>query len=167
MNTETWTFPLKDWSFQSIPEGDHNGAFGKVRKYDIHTGVDLYCEPNTEVFAVEDGEVIAIEEFTGPNADSPWWYDTQAVLVKGKSGVILYGEVTAPDIEVGLFLKRGMLFAFTKQVLKKDKGLPMCMLHFELYTSNIIESVWWKLNDTQPENLLNPTKKLQESLCSA
>lgn len=166
MSDKPWSFPLECWSFPLIPDGDHRGAFGKVRKHDIHTGVDLYCPINTKIFAVEGGRVIAIENFTGPDADdpSPWWHDTQALLVEGESGVVLYGEVMIPDIiNVGHPVKKGELIAFSRQVLKKDKGLPMCMLHFELYKPGTVESVWWLPKDKQPENLLNPTDKLREA----
>ncbi len=179
-----WTWPLSSWSFVEIPlwqrpvvDGNfipHMGAFRAVRKHDIHTGVDLYCDPETPVFAVEDGTVVAVENFTGPNADDPcpWWNDTEALLVEGKSGVVLYGE-----IEVGMHtplghickgsrIKEGQQIGVAKPVLKKDKGRPMCMLHFELYERGTKESVWWKLGDPQPENLLNPTSKLMESFRS-
>jgi murein DD-endopeptidase MepM/ murein hydrolase activator NlpD len=173
-----WSFPLRkcDWDLE-LPQGDHPGAFGAVRKFDIHTGVDLYCDEGTPVYAVEDGEVIAIEEFTGPNAESPWWHETLAVLVKGESGVVGYGEVSIgfvptienpPFIKVGELVKRGDLIGWTKQVLKKDKGKPMCMLHLELYLPKTTETVWWRKEgekanwwkDTKPPCLLDPTEKL-------
>lgn len=52
---------------------DDEGMFGAVRKYDIHTGVDLYCEEGSLVSEYEDGIVVAIEDFTGVKANSPWW----------------------------------------------------------------------------------------------
>jgi len=179
---DNWFFPIKDFTHQ-IPQDNHPGAFGTVRKFDIHTGVDLYCPEGTGVFAVEDGIVIAIEEFTGPNAESPWWHETWAVLVKGKSGVVVYGEVEIPWIErteksarvlrmigieqesgpylvVGDTVEKGDPLAKTKQVLKKNKGKPMCMLHLELYTPETIETVWWKKDKAKPKCLLDPTQYL-------
>ena len=44
--------------------------------------------------------MVAIEAFTGPGAGSPWWHDTEAVLVEGESGVVLYGELV-PCVKVG------------------------------------------------------------------
>jgi hypothetical protein len=46
------TFPLKNYKYE-IPTGNHFGAFGTTRKFDIHTGVDLYCNEGDEVFAME------------------------------------------------------------------------------------------------------------------
>jgi hypothetical protein len=43
-------------------------------------------------------------------------------------------------------------------VLKKDKGLPMTMLHVELYEKGAREAVIWGLGDNQPQTLLDPSK---------
>lgn len=156
-----WTWPLKAWSFRNIPVGNHPGAFGVERKHDIHTGVDLYCPHDAEIVAVESGHVVGVEHFTGPGADdpSPWWNDTWAVLVEGLSGVVLYGELY-PHVQVGDFVEAGERIGFSRTVLKKDKGKPMCMLHFELYKHSTRESVWWKLGESIPKRLRNPTSKL-------
>ena len=193
----TWFFPLKNYQHQ-IPQDEHPGAFGAVRKFDVHTGVDLYCPEGTPIFAVEDGRVITIEIFTGPRAESPWWYETLAILVEGESGVVCYGEVEnkwipkltdrqgkrygmtsnriksyqkqnpdqvgAPYLVEGDIVNRGDLLTWSKQVLKKDKGKPMCMLHFELYQHGTDETVWWKRDEPKPENLLDPTLKLIATL---
>lgn len=91
-----WTFPLEQWDGY-IPKSQegHPGAFGAIRKYDIHTGVDLYVQQHNSntVKAVEDGVVVSVVDFTGPAAESPWWNATKAILLEGKSGVVCYGEV--------------------------------------------------------------------------
>ena len=85
------------------------------------TSIDLYCEKGTRVLAVEDGEVISIEDFTGPKAGYPWWNDTQAVLVLGKSGIVVYGEVS-PKVKVGDKVLKGQQVAVVEiPVLKKFK----------------------------------------------
>jgi len=68
-------FPLKDYKHE-IPTGDALGAFGVTRKHDMHTGVDLYCNEGDEVRAMCDGQIVAIEWFTGPSVQMPWWNDT-------------------------------------------------------------------------------------------
>lgn len=155
----TWIWPLKSEPWMP----GKRGSFGAVRTYDVHTGVDLYCELGAEVMAVEDGQVISIENFTGPNADdpSPWWNDTKAILVRGPSGVILYGEVE-PQVKVGDFVKTGQVIAAVEDsVIRKYKGRPMVMLHFELMKPEATISQWWKLGDPQPEVLLDPTPHLK------
>lgn len=65
-------FPLKNYNFK-IPQGNHPGAFGFKRKHDFHTGIDLYCNDFDSVFAIEDGIIVNIEQFTGPEVGSDWW----------------------------------------------------------------------------------------------
>ncbi len=159
-------FPLKKYS-GPIPEGDHPGAFGAVRKHDVHTGVDLYCEDGDDVYAIEEGEVIAIEKFTGEWAGSPWWNNTSAVLIEGESGIILYGEVY-PGRHIYLHKKVycGEYIGSVQTVLKKNKGQPMSMLHMELYSKSEsdISSVTWNLNEPKPDRLEDITQLLIEAI---
>lgn len=143
--------PLKEISMP--PE---EGQFGAIRKHDVHTGIDLYAEVGTKVFAMEAGTVVANVPFTGIPAESPWWLDTNAVMVEGESGVILYGEL-ASNLKEGDYVFEGDLIGTVLRVLKKDKGKPLAMLHLELYTAGTKEPVWWYLNEPKPENLLDPT----------
>ena len=154
-----WCWPLKGCT-PLFP--DEPGKFGTARTHDIHTGVDLYCALGTEVVAVEDGEVISIEGFTGPNADdpSPWWNDTDAILIRGKSGVVVYGEVSA-CVKEGDTVKAGQPVAvIANSVLKKFKERPMVMLHIELMVADAEETVWWKLDEDRPKTLLDPSGQL-------
>ena len=140
----------KPINLSSIP---NQGRFGGVRKYDIHTGVDLYCDQNDLVYAIESGFVVGINWFTRLNAGSPWWNDTKCVLVSGKSGVILYGEVN-PTVTVGDYITEGSIIGNVLTVLRKDKGLPMTMLHIELYKHEYRgEGEWWEVE--RPPMLLN------------
>ena len=72
--------PLKKFT---VPNYDSNkqGMFGATRKYDIHTGIDLYCEENDRVYSEVDGVVHKIHPFTGAIANSPWWNDTYAIMI--------------------------------------------------------------------------------------
>lgn len=160
---ESWTWPLPGVDCE-IPIGTHQGAFGAIRKHDIHTGVDLYCNRGQSVVAMEDGRVISIENFTGPHAGTPWWKNTKAVLVKGSSGIIVYGEISPVDkIKVGDKVRAGKKIGKVLRVLRKNKGLPMYMLHLELYSSNIKETVVWNHNSEKPEFLINPTEIIQKA----
>ena len=132
-----WLFPLKQCP--GIPLNFHPGAFGFPRKKGMsrHTGVDLYSTEGDPVLAVEDGVVVSVEAFTGPQDNSPWWLDTDAVLVEGKSGVICYGEVI-PDVEVGQAVRRGQEIAQVSTVILEGRERPdipghsRSMLHIEL-----------------------------------
>jgi murein DD-endopeptidase MepM/ murein hydrolase activator NlpD len=158
-----WLWPLPGADRVTSYQGD----FGAIRKHDIHTGVDIYCDPQQLVVAVEDGEVVSIENFTGENANppSPWWNDTKAVLVEGNSGVVVYGEINPLEsIKVGQKVKVGKILGKVITVLKKDKGTPMTMLHIELYKKGTRETTVWHLGEEQPENLLNPMSHLDSSI---
>lgn len=139
---------------ESFKETPLPGRFGAIRKHDIHTGFDFYCPIGTEIPALESGVVVAIESFTGEKAGSPWWHETQAVLVEGPSGVILYGEIL-PKVKVGQEIRAKEIIGTVLQVLKRDKGKPLAMLHLEWYTSGTKKSVWWYHNEPQPKNILN------------
>ena len=53
-------------------------------------------------------------------------------------------------------VSKGELLGRIKPVLKKDKGIvPVNMLHLELYKKSTKKSVWWKLNEKRPNNLLD------------
>lgn len=152
-----WAWPLPG-SDRFIPETGHAGSFGAVRKFDIHCGVDLYCDLNQEVVAVEDGVVVALDIFTGVLAGSPWWNETYAVYVEGESGVVVYGEIKPTEkMTPGCKVKRGDLIGNVITVLRKDKGLPMNMLHLELHKKGTRTWQWWNLESPKPDTLIDPT----------
>lgn len=133
-----WMFPLRNCT--GIPVGNHPGAFGVQRKHSRHTGVDLYAPLDARVRAVESGRVIAVEHFTGPQDNSPWWENTDCVLVEGASGTICYGEID-PWVKVGDLVSKDEVIASVLRVLKEGKERPdipghmPSMLHMELYPS--------------------------------
>lgn len=148
----------------SIPVDNHPGAFGAVRKHDIHTGVDLYCAAGTEVLAITEGTVVNILPFTGPLAGSSWWNPTWAVMIEYPElkTVVCYGEINPePSLCVGHKVVAGQTLGTVARVLVHDKGLPTTMLHFETYKLGTVKPVWWYHNRPQPHNLLNPTALLQ------
>jgi murein DD-endopeptidase MepM/ murein hydrolase activator NlpD len=118
-----------------IPVALHHGSFMARRRFDVHTGVDLYAPKGAEVYAVEAGEVVRVRPFTGPKAGTPFWNDTLSIEVEGHSGIITYGEVfPAGTVEPGLEVAPGRVIGYVDQVLKEDKGKPMSMLHFAIHT---------------------------------
>ena len=157
-----------------LPDGP--GEFGAFRSFDVHTGVDLYCELGTEVVAVEPGRVVTVEWFTGKHVADPsgnpadHWNDTHVVLVEGASGIVAYGEVT-PRVSVGDVVEMGQVIGIVDTaVLRSFKGRPMVMLHVELYSRLVTDdsipgwapshTAWWALGSPQPEHLLDPTPHL-------
>lgn len=144
-----------------LPISPHPGAYGVRRKHHTHEGVDLYAPVGTGVHPVETGTIVAIIPFTGPSAVPPsaWWNDTQAVLIEGPSGVVVYGEVRPKELlKVGETVKTGDIIGYVEQVLKVDKGFPMSMLHLELHKHGTRDCFEWI--DEKPESLKDPTEYL-------
>lgn len=143
-----------------LPLPPHPGAFGVVRRFHTHEGVDLYAPVGTTAYVVEDGTVVAVEHFTGPESDppTPHWLPTKAVLVEGASGVVLYGEIW-PLRLVGERVSAGEPIGTVVRVLKNYKGYQTSMLHLELHVHGTRRSSEW--HDERPEGLLDPTPFLQ------
>lgn len=168
---EQWIFPLKNHTLAVPSEDWHPGKFGFRRKFDYHhTGIDLYAKEGDPVLAVEDGIVVAIENFTGPMNGTPWWNDTWAILVEGPSGVVVYGEVLQhPDIDVGVTVTKGQeigsVLTVLKELVTKDwiPGHSRSMLHLELHQNGTRATSWWKVGELQPPTVLNPTSLLINS----
>jgi hypothetical protein len=144
------------------------GGFGVQRKHDIHTGVDLYVSRETQIQACEDGVVEAIIPFTGGQIGMPWWLHTEAVLVRGESGIILYGECR-PVVRRGKVVSRGDMLGNVIPVLPDDKfrmdiqGHSTSMLHLELYSGNFSNWDYWLERDKRPPNLCDPTHYLRQA----
>lgn len=145
-----------------LPLAPHPGAFGVQRKHHFHEGVDLYCDEGTSVHAVEEGTVVAIIPFTGPKAGFDWWEDTEAVLVEGRSGVVVYGEI-APAVAEKQKVNAGDIVGHVKTVLKKDKGRPMGMLHLELHDHGTRDAPEWPVDGEKPKTLRDPTEYLKKA----
>lgn len=139
-----------------LPLAPHPGAFGVKRKHHYHEGLDIYVPTSTPVMAVEEGEVIAVRQFTGPELGHPWWNKTYAVWVQGPSGVVVYGEI-APHTQVGAKVIAGSLLGVVVPVLIKDKGRPLSMVHLELHEDGSTEAPEWLIDVPRPAVLRDPT----------
>lgn len=151
-----------------VPLPPHPGAFLAVRKNHQHEGIDLYGLPGDAVLALEAGVVVYCGPFTGPKAGSPWWADTQCVMVRGMHGVFNYGEISLmAGIKVGAAVKAGQPLGKLKTVLLKDKGRPMTMLHLERYTAATQEPLKEvALGSSRPPELLDPTRVVLRALAN-
>lgn len=150
---------------------DHAGAFGSVRKHDIHAGVDLYCEEGSVVRAFEDGKVFSVGKFTGKEVGSPWWNETYYISIDGPSGRIVYGGIDVPrTLRKGNKIKAGFKIGTVKKILKKKPkekipGHKTSMLHIELIDSKsdvpFVEC--WNIGDPRPDYLKDPTVYLVDA----
>lgn len=151
---------------------DHPGAFGAERKYDIHTGVDLYCLDGSEVLSMTSGVVVGVEQFTGKDVGSDWWNTTYSVTVAtdeyigGNRLFLVYGEIDE-FVEVGDKLEQGTIIGTVSAVLRKDKGRPQAMLHLESYLvppGVPFQPVRiWNKGTAKPAQLCNPVLLFKDS----
>lgn len=193
-----WQFPIEHCP--GIPINYHPGAFAFPRRQSNHTGVDLYTHlfwqlgrPSyaielmedehtrianrrnskniTIVHAVESGRVVGVEHFTGEQDESPWWNNTDCLLVEGRSGVVCYGEISPFKFSVGEIIQRGQSLGEVIPVLKEGKERPdipghsRAMLHVELYkhgTKSASKS--WKLGQPKQDYIVDPTPFLCEAI---
>ncbi len=181
-NFPIWSFPLEskkigstddsfsfldfDWKKEvQIPIGSHVGSFGIRRRHDVHKGIDLYAEVGAVVSAVEDGVIVDICAFTGEVAGFPFWENTWGIYVKGKSGIVVYGEIKVrDDLKIGDGVYETQWLGTVLTVLKKDNGRPRSMLHMELHEPTHIHTEQWEIGKEKPEGILDPTKYLLKSI---
>lgn len=132
-----------------LPVGNHCGAYAFERKYHVHEGIDLYVPEGTPVNAVTDGIIVEVLPFTGPELNQPWWRSTDAIFIDTVDGVVVYGEIEPiRQFYIGDEIKAGEVIGYVKQVLTKDKGRPMSMLHLELHHPSSRQVVEWSNNPT-------------------
>lgn len=160
-------FPINTQKNRGIPINAHPGAFGCKRKYDYHTGVDLYGKENDWVYAIEDGVVEKVGIFTG-DQDTSWWLKTDAILVKSENYYWVYGELKSL-VSVGDVVKSGQLLGNLIPVLSPEKlrnDIPKhscTMLHLEKYDFTYDVSMGWATwvgFNERPKYLLDPTVDL-------
>lgn len=164
-----------DWEFPKNPQN----LFGAERKYDRHTGIDIFAPVGTIVYPLHEGKVVQIGWFTGANSvpPSPWWNDTKYVIVaftrdipnplfgyiEAITDYALYGELE-PLVEVGQLVDQQTELGVIQRVLKNDKGNPVSMLHFEMYRFLPEHPMFWYKGEPCPHTLLNPTSYLKSFL---
>lgn len=156
-----WTTPLPncDWA---IPLGKCSpGGFGARRPYSLHTGVDLFCNHNQIFTSVEEGIVIAIQNFSKQQKKRPWLNRTRVVLIEGESGVVAYCNVKErPGLCVGDLVEPGEVLGNVVRIHKKKRRKDKCMLHIELYKKETKKRVCWSYSFPKPPQLLDPTNYL-------
>lgn len=178
VNGHKWETPIKkedlnNYSYDNfkdyIPYYTEPGSFGFKRKYEIHNGVDIYCKDGSDVFAVEDGQIVDIKPFTGKQNGTDWWNDTWAICIKGKSGVVCYGEMQEKfNFKIGDKIKVGNCIGKIKAVLPEHKkrndirNHNNAMLHIQLFKDyqNDEQLADWYPNEERNKLLLDPTPYL-------
>jgi len=117
------------------------------------------------------------EYVSGKNVGTDYWNDTWYISVKGKSGIICYGEIFIGNADIdkdtgkvslkrdSLKVKTGDFLGLVAEVCKKDPKVYCeahmnSMLHIELMSSENFTSPEWKIGEERPKDLLDPTPYL-------
>ena len=163
---------------KSIPVSGQ-GSFWEDRGDRRHCGIDIYAQKGDEIYAITDGEVIAVEVMTHPDLVH-YWNITYQIVVKSDDFYIKYGEIESPQVEVGDLVKEGQVVAKVGQVLDGDKigeNDPVyvqklkhgknAMLHLECWRKDPVTSHekylggnWFE--EQMPEDLMNPEFLLKD-----
>lgn len=156
--------------YDYLPTFSEPGSFGFKRTFEIHNGLDVYCRDGSNVFAVEDGEVIKITQFTGKDVGSPWWEETWAIYVKGQSGVVCYGEMNKQfNFVVGDGVRVGDSLGCIHHVLPESKirrdirNHNNAMLHIQLFSEYFTEDIPFEVKSGVKNTLLDPTPYMQNA----
>lgn len=156
-----WKNPLPDCTW-SLPCGKyHPAGFGARRMYNLHTGIDLFCEHMQPLASVEAGKVISIRDFSKNKNKKPWLNRTRVILIEGQTGVVAYCNVRErPGLKPGDEVGAGEIIGNVIRINKKRRKNDVCMLHIELYSPGTKKRVIWSYNFPKPPQLLDPSKYL-------
>jgi murein DD-endopeptidase MepM/ murein hydrolase activator NlpD len=159
-DTNKWANPLPGYMW-SLPLGKYSeGGFGAKRKYNLHTGIDLYCKHEQPVAAVETGTVVNIVNFNSKNRPK-WMNKTKAILIESQNNVVAYCNVIEnPECKIGTKVQAGEIFGKVISVNKYEKKQDICMLHLEFYDYGTRKRVTWSYDWPKPIILQDPSPYL-------
>jgi murein DD-endopeptidase MepM/ murein hydrolase activator NlpD len=172
-------WPVPQSNNRTIPVSGQPGSFWEDRGDRHHAGVDMYAPELSDVIAIEDGEVVEVKVFSGPEMIH-YWNVTYSIFIKNSEGKFLrYAELHDAVVKEGDHVQGGQLVGHVGAILNLDKinetspeyvqklkkkGLP-AMLHFEIYTqipNNKIKYMGGNyFHNEQPADLVDPTPYLQ------
>jgi murein DD-endopeptidase MepM/ murein hydrolase activator NlpD len=145
------TFPLPFRPELSYKTGGRKFGAGREGGGRKHAACDLVVPKGTEIYAVEDGEVIR-----GPKH---FYHGTDAIEFKLTDGrIVRYCEIKGvpQGVQVGTKLKEGDVIAYVGKMYKDS------MLHFELYDGTATGKLTNRSNKPyeRRKDLIDPTDYL-------
>lgn len=164
--TNDWSSPFKTCELRlPVGAGQHNsiGADETLFPGYLKCGVDLVCNPNTPVYALEDGFVISTETFYN-NKTKPWISSSKALFVSSQFGSVVYGNIQPLEhlLAVGTAVKKGDQIGVVSPFYSKESKSTTGdnRLRIELYRKGTNRRPRWKKGNPIPKNILNPTPLL-------
>lgn len=159
----SWISPLPNSELR-LPLGTGNPkGFGALNEQagKHNLGIDFETEPDQIVQSIERGLVIGIEDW---NTKSK----TKAILIRGASGVICYGNIKLnKDLDIGTQVDKRQHIGFTS--LKKKKNgtkTAKAFLRIEWYTRKTKKRPKWYMDEPAPRNVINPTQQFVTNIVS-
>ncbi|MBS3778170.1 MAG: M23 family metallopeptidase [Candidatus Thermoplasmatota archaeon] len=171
-------YPLpKPFRFSKNQE---SGLFLKERTDRIHCGIDVYAPLKTPVFAVNNGLIRKIAEFTSPQ-QTEYWNTTYEIILESETNYFFrYAELDRVLVNENDMVIAGDRIGLVGQVLNPDKIRKkhpkyiqklaikdkLSMLHFEMYdcfpenSDNYLGGNWFA--DGKPKGLCDPGLFLNE-----
>ena len=171
-NIGSW--PIRNCKEKVLRKAGSSGGFWEDRKDRFHCGHDIYTPEGSDVFAVQNGEVLEIGISTSPEFIN-YWNITQYIVIKLKEELLcIYAElgevfVNAGDIvktgdligKVGLVINRNRVNSDSPDYIKKIvEDNHNSMLHFELCKTSLLKhhnylgGNWF--GKEKPDSLLDP-----------
>ena len=167
-------WPVPNSYSRHVPRLGEPGGFWEDRNDRFHCGVDIYAPVGSDVLAIEDGQVVAIEPFTSPELVD-YWNTTYYVFIKDSSGFTTrYAEFGGVRVKEQDEILAGQIIGTVGQVLNFDRieydapdyiqqlklSNNSSMLHLEMYS--IYPAIILKylggntFQDCKPSFLINP-----------
>ena len=126
-----------------------------------------YANSMFKCFVFQDGAVIGVTPLRGSTTREDYWRDMEAVLVEGKSGLVVYSEfaplktlkpaqMVKAGEQVGALYHKGYSFRPTA----KDHHGTHAFMHLELHTAGTRLPTPWVVGKPQPKTLIDPTPNL-------
>jgi murein DD-endopeptidase MepM/ murein hydrolase activator NlpD len=156
-------------------KNQNSGTFLECRKDRVHCGVDLYAPRKTPVYAVDDGIIQQVSQFTSPT-QNPYWNVTYQILLYDTSTYYYrYAELDTVLVSQNETVSSGQQIGLVGQVLnpqnvkethpeyikKLIEENKLSMLHFEVYSCLPESSKYylggnWFAKD-KPKGIIDPT----------
>jgi len=160
-----WSSPFRDCELRlPLGTGQRNALGSEESLFPgyLKCGIDLVCNPNTPVYALEDGFVIGTESFFN-NKTKPWITSSKALFVSSQFGSVAYGNIQPLEHLIpGTAIKRGDKIGTVAPFYSKESksNIGDNRLRIELYRKGTNKRPKWKKGNQIPSNILNPTPLL-------
>lgn len=166
-------WPLPNSFEEQLPREGERGSFWEDRQIGFNCGIELTCPTDSEVFAIEGGVVLNIDEFTTKSEDC-CFENTKQCVIKCNSIIYKYSFLSEVSVKLGSTIKSGEKLGVCKDILIPERihsNSPfylreltynnlLSILHIEIFKSPIMEVRPYKYGnftgEIKPHSIINP-----------